>query len=60
MSAAAKLHTLTEPGRIPIPADPRVSAGRRVARDFALLLVGALAIGLAAGLGMMLAVLLLA
>lgn len=59
MSAAAKAQSLTE-GDALVPTNRLGSANRRVARDFAVLLGIALCIGLATGLGMMLAVLLIA
>lgn len=60
MSAAAKLHTLPEHGSAPkAPAFGSNSRGR-VARDFVVLLGIALGIGLIAGIGMMLTVLLIA
>lgn len=54
MSVAAKVSTLDERDARPI------ALSRRVAQDFAALLGVALGIGLIAGLGMVLAVLLLA
>lgn len=60
MSAAAKAQALTDHDAALIPTNRLGSSNRRVARDFAVLLGVALCIGLAAGLGMMLAVLLIA
>lgn len=60
MTAAAKLQTLSENVQRPGAGVTTLRPSRRVARDFALLLGIALGIGLLAGLGMMLTVLLLA
>lgn len=60
MSAAAKLRTLSENVTAPSTAATAIRPSRGVVRDFALLLGIALGIGVLAGLGMMLTVLLLA
>ncbi len=60
MSVAAKLHSPPEADDARVSASVFGVANRRVVRDFAVLLGVALTIGLTAGVGMMLAVLLLA
>ncbi len=60
MSAAAKLQTLPENLSASATAVAGLRPSRRVVRDFAVLLGVALAIGVLAGIGMMLTVLLIA
>lgn len=60
MSAAAKLQTLPENVSATTAAIAGVRSRGRVARDFAVLLGIALGIGVIAGIGMMLTVLLIA
>lgn len=60
MSVAAKLHSPTEADDARVSGRAFGTANRRVARDFVVLLGVAVTIGLTAGVGMMLAVLLLA
>lgn len=60
MSAVAKAPPLAEPDAPAMPLNRIRISDRRVVRDFALLLGIALGIGVLAGLGMMLTVLLIA
>lgn len=60
MSAAAKLQTLSENVAAPTAMSAGLRPSRRVVRDFAVLLGVALGIGVIAGVGMMLTVLLIA
>lgn len=60
MSAAAKLENLSDNVTAPSVVPTGGGANRRVARDFAVLLGIALGIGVIAGIGMMLTVLLIA